>query len=90
MHTVLITLGGFVLLGVMLLACRLLDASGQELASAIVAKMFIPIWLGCALVNLWFCTSVAGQSMIGELRNFLLIFILPAMTAAVCVRRMKS
>ncbi|MBK9130302.1 MAG: hypothetical protein IPM20_01475 [Gammaproteobacteria bacterium] len=90
MHTALITLGGFVLLGIMLLACRLLDASGQELASAIVAKMFIPLWLGCALLNLWFCTSVAGQSTVGELRNFLLIFILPAMTAAVCVRRMKS
>lgn len=90
MHTVLITLGGFALLSVMLLACRLLDVSGQELASAIVAKIFIPIWLVCALSNLWFCTYVAGHTFGEELPNFLLIFILPAITAAVCVRRMKT
>lgn len=90
MHTVLITLGGFALLGVMLLACRLLDVSGQELASAIIAKLFIPVWLGCALLNLWFCTYVAGHTIREELPNFLLIFILPAIAAAVCLRWMKT
>ncbi|MCC6209115.1 MAG: hypothetical protein IT488_13325 [Gammaproteobacteria bacterium] len=90
MNSVLVTLGGFSLLGVMLLACRLLDASGQELASTVVVKMFIPIWLGCALLNLWFCTSVAGLSITDELPNFLLIFGLPTTTAAVIVWRMRS
>ncbi len=89
MHTVLVTLGGFALLGVLLLACRFLDGSGQELA-ATVAKIFIPIWLGCAVLNLWFCVYVAGYPIIDELRNFVLIFTLPTTAAAVCVWRMKS
>ncbi|MGE0371471.1 MAG: hypothetical protein AB7Q01_06240 [Gammaproteobacteria bacterium] len=89
MHTVLVTLGGFTLLGVLLLACRFLDGSGQELMAAI-AKIYIPIWLGCALLNLWFCVYVAGYPITDELRNFVLIFTLPTTAAAVYAWRMRS
>lgn len=87
MHTVLIASGGFVLLGVMLFACRLLDGAGQELAPTIVAKLFIPIWLGCAFLNLWFCISIAGHAITQELLNFLAIFTLPTSAAVMVVRR---
>jgi hypothetical protein len=79
MRTTLILLGGFALLGAFALAGRWL--AGTDTAPMVAAaKIFIPVWLVVALVNLWMGTRV-GYSVTEELPIFLLIFAAPAAVA---------
>lgn len=81
MRTALIILGGFVLLGIMLLVGRWLGGdSGKSMVVA--AQIFIPIWLAAAGLNMWVGVAKAGYSVAEELPIFLLIFALPAAAAA--------
>jgi hypothetical protein len=75
MHTIMVVLGGFFLLGACLLAGRLTKTM------AIAALIFIPIWFGAALVNLWIGVSRAGYSVAEELPIFLAVFAIPAVVA---------
>ncbi len=75
MHTIMVVLGGFLLLGACLLAGRLMKTM------AISALIFIPIWLGAALINLWIGVSRAGYSVAEELPVFLAVFAIPAVVA---------
>jgi hypothetical protein len=75
MHTIMVVLGGFLLLGACLLAGRLTKTM------AIAALIFIPIWFGAALVNLWIGVSRAGYSVAEELPIFLAVFAIPAVVA---------
>ena len=75
MHTIMVVLGGFLLLGICLLAGRLTKTM------AIAALIFIPIWFGAALVNLWIGVSRAGYSVAEELPIFLAVFAIPAVVA---------
>ena len=73
----MILLGGFVLLGLSLLAGLLIGGAGtQPMVTA--AKVFIPIWLVAALLNMWIGVTRAGYSVAEEFPIFLLIFALPA------------
>jgi len=76
MRTIMILVGGFVLLGVCLLASR-----GLASSLALGAKVFIPIWLLVAATNMWIGVSRAGYSVAEELPIFLLIFGVPAAVA---------
>ena len=77
MRTMMIILGGFVLLGLFVLAGRLIGGAGtQPMVTA--AKVFIPIWMVAALLNMWIGVTSAGYSVAEELPIFLLIFALPA------------
>ena len=76
MHTIMVVLGGFLLLGVCLLAGRL---AAKPMAMA--ALIFIPIWLAAALINLWLGVSRAGYSVAEELPIFLAVFAIPAVVA---------
>ena len=69
MRTIIIIVGGFVLLGLSVLAARWLGAGTSSMVTA--AKVFIPIWLVVALVNLWMGTR-AGYSVTEELPILLL------------------
>ena len=75
MHTIMVVLGGFLLLGLCLLAGRLMKTM------PIAALIFIPIWFGAALVNLWIGVSRAGYSVAEELPIFLVVFAIPAVVA---------
>jgi hypothetical protein len=75
MHTIMVALGGFLLLGLCLLAGRLMKTM------PIAALIFIPIWFGGALVNLWIGVSRAGYSVAEELPIFLAVFAIPAVVA---------
>jgi len=75
MHTIMVVLGGFLLLGACLLAGRLMKTM------AIAALIFIPIWFGAALINLWIGVSRAGYSVAEELPIFLMVFAIPAVVA---------
>jgi len=68
-------LGGFLLLVICLLAGRLMKTM------AIAALIFIPIWFGAALINLWIGVSRAGYSVAEELPIFLAVFAIPAVVA---------
>jgi len=48
----------------------------------LAARIFIPIWLAAALLNMWVGVARAGYSISEELPIFLLIFALPAGVAA--------
>ena len=75
MHTIMVVLGGFLLLVICLLAGRLMKTM------AIAALIFIPIWFGAALINLWIGVSRAGYSVAEELPIFLVVFAIPAVVA---------
>jgi hypothetical protein len=79
MRTIMIIVGGFVLLGLSMLAGRWIGGTGTR-SMVTAAKVFIPIWLVAALVNLWM-GSRAGYSVAEELPIFLLIFAAPAAVA---------
>ena len=79
MRTLIIIVGGFALLGLSVLAARWIGTGTSSMITA--AKVFIPIWLVVALVNLWLGTR-AGYSVTEELPIFLLIFAAPAAVAA--------
>jgi hypothetical protein len=79
MRTILIILGGLVLLGLFLLGGRWSGGAGTMVTAA---KVFIPIWLAAALYNMWVGVSQAGYSVAEELPIFLLIFAVPAIGAA--------
>jgi hypothetical protein len=78
----MIILGGFVLLGLSVLAGRLIGGAGAR-PMVIAAKLFIPIWMVAALVNMWVGVTSAGYSVAEELPIFLLIFALPAAGALI-------
>jgi hypothetical protein len=78
MRTLVIIVGGLILLGLSILASRLI--AGPH-AMAMAAKIFIPVWLAIAAVNLWIGVTRAGYSVAEELPIFLLIFVIPAALA---------
>jgi hypothetical protein len=49
---------------------------------ATAAKIFIPVWLAIAIVNLWVGVSKAGYTLREELPILLIVFALPAAAAA--------
>jgi hypothetical protein len=81
MHTAIVLGGGFSLL----LSCLLLGhAFGGGMPGAVTgAKLFIPLWLIGAGVNMWLGVSQAGYSAAEEFPIFLAIFGLPAAAAGV-------
>jgi hypothetical protein len=81
MRTVIIILSGLLLLGVCVLAGRLAGGAGAG-AMVASAKIFLPIWLVAALINMWVGVSRAGYSVAEELPIFLVIFAIPAAVAA--------
>jgi len=79
MRTIMIIVGGFVLLGLSVLAGRWIGGTGTG-SIITAAKVFIPIGFVAALVNMWMVTR-AGYSVLEELPIFLLIFAAPAAIA---------
>lgn len=81
MHVLMVIGGGLVLLGVFVLFGWLWGASA--LGMALAAKVFVPVWLLVAGVNMWVGVSHAGYSARAEFPILLLIFALPAIAAAI-------
>lgn len=78
MRTMIIILGGFLLLAVCIGAARLF---GGAATMAIAVKIFIPVWLVLAGINMWIGVARAGYPVAEELPIFLLIFSPPAAAA---------
>ena len=79
MRTAIIIVGGVVLLGVFALVGWRLGGGPQSTMTA--TKLFIPVWLAVALINMWLGVSRAGYSVAEELPIFLVIFVIPAIAA---------
>jgi hypothetical protein len=80
MRTVIIIVGGLVLVGLFALAGWRLGSGAQSMVTA--AKLFIPFWLVASLLNMWIGVSRAGYSVAEEIPIFLAIFALPTAGAA--------
>ena len=81
MRTVLIIVGGLLLLGVFVFVGRLLGG-GTTQSMVTAAKLFLPVWLVAALINMWIGVSRAGYSVAEEFPIFLAIFLIPGIPAA--------
>ena len=89
MRTVLIIVGGLLLLGVFVLAGRLLGSgTNQSMVTAI--KIFVAVWFVAALVNMWIGVYRAGYSVAEELPIFLAIFLVPGIVAALIWWKLSS
>jgi hypothetical protein len=78
MRTLLIILGGLLLLAVGLLLDRWLWAGTHMVR---IAQVFVAVWLALALLNMWAGVSRAGYSVAEEFPIFLVIFLIPAAVA---------
>ena len=83
MHMVMVIAGGIVLLGVFLLFGKLWG--GDAAGSATAAKIFIPVWLAIAIVNLWVGVSKAGYTVREELPILVIVFAAPAVAALLSI-----
>ena len=82
MRSLIIIIGGLLLLGVFVLGGRWLGGGATE-PMITAAKVFLPVWLVLAAINMWIGVSRAGYSAMEELPIFLAIFGVPAIVAAV-------
>lgn len=79
MHMLLVIIGGVLLLGVFALFGRLWGGDVAGIATG--AKVFIPVWLAAALVNMWVGVARAGYTVAQELPILLIVFAAPAALA---------
>jgi hypothetical protein len=79
MRTLIVILGGLVLLTIFALMGRSLG--GDSTAVARAATYFIPLWLVLAAINLWIGVKSAGYSLAEEAPIFAVIFAIPAIVA---------
>lgn len=81
MHMAMVIGGGLVLLGVFLLFGKLWG--GDTAGYVTAAKIFLPVWLAVAVMNLWVGVTKAGYTVAQELPILLIVFAVPAAAAAV-------
>ena len=77
MHTLKVIAGGLVLLAACIFASRWLGGA-RPASLAAGAKLFLPLWLVAAGVNMWLGVSRAGYSLAEEAPVFLVVFGVPA------------
>jgi hypothetical protein len=80
-HTIKVIALGFALLALCLIAGRVVGGPDQSGALTTAAKLFIPLWLIGAGINLWVGVTKAGYSVAEEAPIFLLVFAVPAAVA---------
>ena len=79
MHMAMVIVGGLLLLAVFAVFGRLWghDTAGIALA----ARLFVPVWAGMALINMWVGVTTAGYTVMQELPILLVVFAVPAAVA---------
>lgn len=79
-HTVKVIAAGFALLAVCLLIGRA-TTSPPSGGMVLGAKVFLPLWLAGAGINMWVGVSRAGYTVREEAPIFALVFAVPAVVA---------
>jgi hypothetical protein len=83
MHTIKVISGGFVLLILCLVVGRLTGGPAHAAAVATAAKVFLPLWLVIAGINMWTGVTKAGYSVADEAPVFAVVFSVPAVAALI-------
>ncbi|MBK5189422.1 MAG: hypothetical protein JJD97_14355 [Gemmatimonadaceae bacterium] len=83
MHTAKVILIGFALLALCLAVGRFAGGSAANAGLILGAKIFLPLWLAGAAINMWLGVSTAGYTVADEAPVFLLVFAVPAAAAGV-------
>jgi len=83
MHTIKVIAGGVALLGLCLLIGRWIGRPTPAIGLARAAKVFIPLWLVAAGVNMWVGVTKADYTVADEAPVFVLVFAVPAALALV-------
>jgi hypothetical protein len=90
MHTIKVIAGGFVILGLCLLVGRWLGDPDPVAGVARAARIFIPLWLVGAGINMWIGVSKAGYSVAEEAPTFVVVFAVPAAVALLILWRLGT
>lgn len=90
MHTVKVVAGGFILLGLCLLVGRWLGEPDSIAGLARGARIFIPLWLAGAGINMWIGVTKAGYSVAEEAPTFAIVFAIPAAVALLVLWRLAK
>jgi hypothetical protein len=69
-------------LGIVVLAGRLLSAGAPGIGMVTAVRWFIPVWLAGAGINMYIGVTRAGYSVAEEAPIFVLVFAVPAIVAA--------
>ncbi|MFC5507821.1 hypothetical protein [Bosea massiliensis] len=72
MHTLKLIAAGFALLGALHFLARRLKLGGGD-PTGFAVKLFLPLWLVAALVNLWVGVNRAGYTLLQEMPFFSLV-----------------
>ncbi len=81
MHSLKIIAGGLALLAVCLLMGWRASRPDRTAGFARAARLFLPVWLLAALINMWFGVTRAGYSVAEEAQVLLVVFAIPAAAA---------
>ncbi|WP_429951836.1 hypothetical protein ACQYWY_09535 [Comamonas sediminis] len=84
MHVLMVTSGGLLLLGVFVLFGWLWSASAVGMVVA--AKLFMPVWLVLACINMWVGVTQAGYSVRDEALILLIVLMVPVLLAVFVTR----
>ena len=82
-HTIKVIAGGFVLLAVCLLIGRWVGGPTPGTGLATAAKVFMPLWLVAAGINMWLGVAKAGYSVADEAPIFLVVLAVPVAVALI-------
>ena len=82
MHTIKVIAAGFALLAVCLLVGRWFGGPNPAAGLVKAAKIFMPLWVVGAGINMWIGVSKAGYSVVEEAPIFAVTFTVPAVVAA--------
>ena len=88
-HTIKVIAGGLVFLALCLLVARWIGGPSPAAALVTAAKVFIPLWLVAAGINMWLGVSKAGYSVAEEAPIFLVVFAIPAAVALMVLWRLS-
>ena len=73
-----IVAAGLVILAACLLLGWRVSRANRIAGFARAARLFMPMWLLSAAVNMWYAMTYGGHSFVQELPVFLLVFAIPA------------
>jgi hypothetical protein len=89
MHTIMVIVGGLVLLGLCVAIGRWTGAADPGAGMVRGARLFVPLWLVASGVNLWTGVEVAGYRLTDEAPIFLVVFAVPALAAMAVARMLR-
>lgn len=87
MRTLIFIIVGLLFWGVLWAVCR---GRGKPGPASLAARIFLPLWLLVAVVNLWIGVAHAGYSVAEEMPILLVLFGVPAAVAAAAWLRERS